>query len=648
MASSSDLLKRLAQQLSLYDEAAYTSIASFGLLRRAKKDLQNLTPQLLEDTGTALLIDVDGAVVTLRETGPVYATCSCPSSDICRHVLCACLWLANIGAQEDTTAEPELKRVFSYDDLKVWAGEKTLREALLLDEASIEVRWEGHYVVTFTELKIECNYYPNTGLETMLCSCKSALPCIHRAASVLAIQKRRGYKIEVPEQKIEEPKEALKDRNEVISNTLDLLEDAVNTGICHLSDMSRNRFITLSVSAIGANLPRLSQQLRTLADEIQMMLARNAQADSKRFLQLLAETYALATALKTSDRADLIGWFKTTYMHAGVLDLAGVGAYQWQSSSGYTGLTLLFWDLNARSFCSWSDVRPSSTFFNPKARFFQAGPYEGATSPKQLAQSRFKLINAHKNPHNRLSASTESKVVVICPTDPEKLNLQIFTEVAKLRDYANNHSPAGLEIHNPLTDLVAFRPAIWGEIRYDETTQTLLQPLKDSTGKTICIEVPYTPANSPTIAFLERFQPEIAAPHALIAYLIRHSHKLTLLPISILLPNSQSPVISLSLQKELKLGAIELEREGLEQRYKGELECLLTEVADELQHIAERGTNSLGHERTELFRMAAALDEAGLGRLASRLRLIDKFTSREVLKAAYICRLCIQAGAITS
>ncbi len=448
---------------------------------------------------------------------------------------------------------------------------------------------------------------------------------------------------------MEESTDTLKDRSEVISTTLRLIEDAVSAGICHLSDVSRQRFVTLSVSATGVNLPRLSQQLHALADELQLLLARNARADSRRFFQLLVETYALATALKTSSQPELVGWFKTTYTPVGILDLAGVGAYQWQTSSGYIGLTLLFWDLNERDFCSWSDVRPSSTYFNPQARFRQEGPYTGASSPQQLSQSRFKLINARKNPHNRLSSTTESEAVIICPTDPEKLNFgsRLFTEVASLRAYARSHNPAGLQPHNHLTDLIAFQPAIWGKASYDETTQTLHQPLTDLHAETISLEIPYTPTNSPAIAFLERFQPEIATPHSLIAYLTRHHHKLTLFPISILLPNSQIPVISLLLQQELKTGAVELERGEVERPFAEGLEGLLTRVAEELEYIAERGSASFRQEDLgEVLRMAAVLDGAGLSRLSSALRLMDNRAVRPhaVLKAAYICQLCIQAA----
>ncbi len=154
MASSSDLLTRLTHQLSLYDEAAHTAIVSLGLLRRAEKDL-HVTPRLLEDTGSALFIDVDGAVVTLRETGPAHADCSCPSSDICRHILCACLWLARTDESTAPPVEPETK--LSYDDLKRWADAKILKEAFqpFATETAIDVKWKGYSrFQVFTEVQV--------------------------------------------------------------------------------------------------------------------------------------------------------------------------------------------------------------------------------------------------------------------------------------------------------------------------------------------------------------------------------------------------------------------------------------------------------------------------------------------------------------
>lgn len=92
---------------------------------------------------------------------------------------------------------------------------------------------------------------------------------------------------------------------------------------------------------------------------------------------------------------------------------------------------------------------------------------------------------------------------------------------------------------------------------------------------------------------------------------------------------------------------MELERGEAERPLAEGLEGLLTVVAEELERIAERGSASFGQEELrEAFRMAAALDEAGLSRLSGALRLMDKSVARPhaVLKAAYICQLCLQAA----
>lgn len=74
-----------------YDEDALTVFANAGLLRRAKKDVDNEKVSLTDaNTGQ---FSSDGQNVVLHEAGIQQASCDCSASGCCKHILAAVLWL---------------------------------------------------------------------------------------------------------------------------------------------------------------------------------------------------------------------------------------------------------------------------------------------------------------------------------------------------------------------------------------------------------------------------------------------------------------------------------------------------------------------------------------------------------------------------
>jgi hypothetical protein len=92
------------------------------------------------------------------------------------------------------------------------------------------------------------------------------------------------------------------------------------------------------------------------------------------------------------------------------------GAYTWKSGSGYEGLTVLFWSNQSKEFLSWSAARPSTQKFDPRQRFYAEGPWDGAQSPQQVANSQFKLRNARRTVNGRLSGSTKTSALILGAT----------------------------------------------------------------------------------------------------------------------------------------------------------------------------------------------------------------------------------------
>src|ERR1041385_2273169 len=103
MAGQDNLLSRIAALVAGFDDASWEALASRGLLRRARKDLEKGAGVAVEEeAGELLRIRVPPFVVSLPAAGPAKATCSCPAPGMCQHILIAGLFLQANGPSPGT------------------------------------------------------------------------------------------------------------------------------------------------------------------------------------------------------------------------------------------------------------------------------------------------------------------------------------------------------------------------------------------------------------------------------------------------------------------------------------------------------------------------------------------------------------------
>ena len=213
----------LAQVLAAFDEAALIGLASKGLVRRARRDVeQNLADIVEEDGGTAV-IQADGEEVHIDAKGPAAARCSCPAAGMCRHILAAVLVVQASGgdtpeapsqAEADdapATGEPVTDdpadaadplaeiRDLSETQIAKWAGKAALRAAreMLADAAAPEIAREGRAVVVrFADDVPEIRYLSGLGLDGIVSKVSKTKRKALHAAAILAVRLAEG--IEAP------------------------------------------------------------------------------------------------------------------------------------------------------------------------------------------------------------------------------------------------------------------------------------------------------------------------------------------------------------------------------------------------------------------------------------------------------------------
>jgi hypothetical protein len=533
-------LTQLRSALAAFDDEALAALANKGLVRRARKDLETTRPTALDPEGEYLRLEVGDAVVELA-LPPTNSRCSCPAGGICRHILTALIFVKESEITGDPTAGPlsaspsAAEELLAVDDesLSRWAGKAFVARASKSLAFGLLAEFEeaGAIIVRFPSRNVACRWMPGGGLAGMVCSCHAPGPCEHRVAAVLAFQVARGVRAraEAGPEALEASAEAPRTREGVLAAVGGVLGEVALLGTSRLSRATAERLRTLSASAHGVDLPLLERLLRTLAAEVELVLARDAQADATRLLGVAARVEALRHGLARPPSA-LVGEHRTAYDLVGDIELIGLGARRWRTRSGYMGLTVSFWDRSARAWATWTDARPTTTGgLDPLARYRAEGPWTGLVSPAQASRSSLRLTGAWRNRYGRLSGRPSTRAIVTGPADPaEAPTLARWSEIG---ERAARVFGGGFSDRGERDELVLLAPTAWGPAQFDAVRQEVVRPILDAEGCTLSIVLSHTPENLDAVNALESFEPSGA--HSLLGLLRLDAGRLTVEPIAI-------------------------------------------------------------------------------------------------------------------
>jgi len=683
MASQDNLLNRLIAIVCGFDDASWEALASKGLLRRARKDMEKgLAIEVIGESPSGLELKVPPFLVTMPSSGPAKATCTCPAPGICQHILAAGLYLQarSSGASEQmVVANEEVVReeiaTITPERIRDWAGPVEYRSGIALREKNslpTVIEYGETVLVRLMPSTIEARFVPGAGLDGMI------LPSSHskRVAVAVLLAVRASLGFEAPEAAAQrsffEISGTPRTAKEILASAQSVIEEAVSVGLSHLSLTVADRLVTLAVSAQGANLPRVSLALRSISDEIRSILVREARADESRLLTSAARVYALMEAIRlggdTPDQT-LIGTSRLQYVEVPEIEVFGVGAYPWKTGSGYTGLTVLFWSNTSHEFLSWSEARPTSQRFEPRQRFYGEGPWDGAQSPRQVGSSHLKLRNARRTASGRISGSTKTSVLVLTPTFPSSLQFdgRLFSSWIALHQYARNKQPLGLRDPAPLDMVVVLEPSYFDTRVFDSVTQTFTWDVCDEAGQMLKLSLPFREWNKDAIRILEGLVPPQEARWKVISRVALRDDEIAVEPISLLRPDEvQAPVFHLSfdaLPKGPAMGksvgvdgvddddtqsgeeSFELEEGRVPLKYMG---TLISEFNRNLLAVAEAGAQrglQDNHQRFERMRKDA--HDSGLTSLAAVMEALATSPSnaaRTLLKARYLTYVYAQAS----
>ncbi|MFI5458283.1 MAG: hypothetical protein ACHRXM_22865 [Isosphaerales bacterium] len=678
MAGESPLLTRVKAAASLLDDDALAALASKGLVRRARNDLQSNPPKLIEPIEDKVRLQVEECTVELAEI-TTQSRCTCPAAGACRHIVTAILFLRETSAaalpasQATPSAAQDEVLAVTDEALQKWAGKALIRKAtqFLANDLRAEFEEANTLIIRFPTWNVTCRWLPGHDLAGMICSCHAAGSCEHRVAAVMAFQAAKGRRqIVADATALEASAGAPRSRFEVLESVGIVLREMVSLGLSRLSGSTEDRLRTLAVSAHGVDLPRLERMLHALADEVARSLRRDAQASSTNLLSTASRIEALRSAL-ANPSAELVGVHRSRYEKVGDLDLVGLGARQWRAQSGYVGLTVYFWDRSVNDWATWSESRPVDVAgFDPVARYQQDGPWAGCDSPWHASRHVMRLLATWRNRAGRLSGRAATRCLSVRETNPSEMPAAC-TAWAELAERAGRLFAGGLHGRAEQDEIVLLRPERWGAAKFDAVRQELVRPVFDIAGHPLLLVMPHTPQTENAIRILERHDPDTN--RGLVGLLRLEHEQLVVEPVTI---HGETQInLTLDGLKATKVSAhaqATHDEEGEEAEPEPEmlastssLGILLSQAAEQIEAIAEGGVRSA----RDIDRLRTLSNQCGslglasvarpIARLADELDQIRKSIEAEksspagtLLRAYYVVKVAaaqeVVAGATAS
>ncbi|HEV3116502.1 MAG TPA: SWIM zinc finger family protein, partial [Gemmataceae bacterium] len=99
MAGEDSLLAQIHTALLHFDDDALAALANKGLVRRARKDLETVTPLVVGPAEGCLRVQIDDCTIDLA-VSPAQSKCTCPATGVCRHILAAILFVRDQAAAQ--------------------------------------------------------------------------------------------------------------------------------------------------------------------------------------------------------------------------------------------------------------------------------------------------------------------------------------------------------------------------------------------------------------------------------------------------------------------------------------------------------------------------------------------------------------------
>jgi hypothetical protein len=492
------------------------TLTNRGIYGRAVKDYELLTPPLaLSVEEGRLAVDLGDARVLL-DRKIAESRCSCPSKTTCKHVLMALFAARDAaeGAAPETETIGDFTELENIDtaELKKEVGKKIFEEAARMcadgNEAhfSIEAGMLQGYVAAYGITV----YFPKTeSLEGAVCKCGKKELCIHKVLAILSFLKQRGlFDPQAEESVLDLPgKSALLLLEKALAYTLSLLEN----GMISADQTDIERAIQFSLKFEGEKIGNLANLFRGIATDMENMLAKNAAFNPAAAFSSVSRIYNTVSLILAhqgdSEKCSLlIEKSRSSYRTVPWGNFTGFGAYPWMSRSGFTGVSVLVYYREQKTFLTYGASLPN--YYEGNERFIglknltgilkQEAHWDGA-SLNALSSGNFSLKNFKMNAGGRLSSSKETQYMAAGKTKTADAEAAAASLAG---DTETGGSPWGyFGKQKGRTYRIVYAQGI-EDCRYDKAAQILFFTLLDDEDSCDVL-IPYSEVNVKAIQYIE-------------------------------------------------------------------------------------------------------------------------------------------------
>lgn len=518
--SGVSLRAALAARVAGHDDAALAALASVGLLRRAARDLTQLTPVVVEADG-ALLVDIGPHRIRFASADPRAGRCNCRAPGVCQHLLSALLFLRpaaapapaaeaqpDAGPAPDALVEAALDRLLAIDDaaLRAHAGVSGLRWALdyvatLTPEREVVVEPTATPVLRLPRLGFALHVV-GAGLADYVANPPGVAAARHTVAALLAYRRQRGRPLpKLPATAAD--RELLDARGVLLAEVAREVIAQVRRGLARPSTGALGEAGALAARAQALGAPRLAGLLRWVAAQREALQARHADGDSETLLEALARSYGLAEALAVAQaRGDwplrLAGRTRRDYAETEPLTLIGLAAWRFRSAAGLHGVRLLFHAPDTDEYLGWMLLRPGAARSTTAALLDQVSPWSGLPSPRHVLGQVLQLTGARRA---GAQLSSHPGTTVIARRDWQRGD----PAPPAVSDWRSDWRAAASVLVGDAEQYACLRPVRWDPARYDPHQQALQWTLYDVGERPLTLTLPYRPWRAARLAAIEAY-----------------------------------------------------------------------------------------------------------------------------------------------
>ncbi|MBM7070297.1 SWIM zinc finger family protein [Actibacterium sp. 188UL27-1] len=471
--------------LAAHDTAALTALASAGLLRRATRELEAGKGQITARSADQATVETEGHTVRIDAGGAKAATCTCPASGVCRHILLAVLLLQSDAPPADSTPQ-----TYAADDLN-GLEEAAIQKFAGADwAAALKIATQGARIedsgtscsIHFEQGDIRVTFVAGQGLSGAAYKGPHTRQRAYVTAAALAVRGRAG--LAVSEAAL--PEDDMIFRPGFCQDVARVIENAVAGTINGSAVIAADRLFDLAISARASAAPRLAAQLRGLSSLAALAAKRDIGFDPGAFVEAAARCYGLAQALAHHpDDPDLSGTIARSYQTVPPLDLWVMGSASWRTTNGARGMTVHLYDPHAKRWYGQVTARGAGKDLGFSASDAYFGALWGGGSPETLKGMLLRLPEPRVSGDGQISSTLSQAAAKLGgPLQQDILERLAFDDwEATLADLATR-TKAGLR-RSAKPQPALLRPAGFGEMTFDDFAQVYRLPVIDQYGAEI-------------------------------------------------------------------------------------------------------------------------------------------------------------------